>query len=193
MAVHREAPSCPKCGEKIKGIWKTVRDFVGDTFVKWDYSGHVCHIPEQFGQQLINEFNEKQQNDSLPMCSDKEIEAAALKALPVEMHRGKLDINAHVRKSWVDGAKYQRDQMALDVFHAYQRYAVIEWKKIDPLRLPADTIIAYNGKSFMQGRLSLNEVGRPQCIEETHEAPRFMHYCTHYMLVSDLMDVVKKK
>lgn len=53
--------------------------------------------------------------------SDEQIEAAALRELPVTIHGGKLDINLHRRKSWEDGAKYQRSQMAIAVVQAYRR------------------------------------------------------------------------
>lgn len=47
MAVVRNSPKCPKCGEPIKGIYRPQslepsNYFFGDFFQGWDFSGHVC-------------------------------------------------------------------------------------------------------------------------------------------------------
>lgn len=45
MAVFRKAIQCPKCGESLTGIYQDRgNDFIGDTFVKWDYEAHnkIC-------------------------------------------------------------------------------------------------------------------------------------------------------
>lgn len=47
MAVQRNAPKCPKCGEAIKGMYRPQsldphNYFIGDLFQGWDFSGHVC-------------------------------------------------------------------------------------------------------------------------------------------------------
>lgn len=43
MAVYRDAPKCPDCGHEIKPINNDMGDnFVGDTFVRWDWEGHDC-------------------------------------------------------------------------------------------------------------------------------------------------------
>ena len=44
MAVARKNPKCSDCGETIKAL--TVdkgKDFIGDTFFKWDFEGHRCN------------------------------------------------------------------------------------------------------------------------------------------------------
>jgi hypothetical protein len=48
MAIMRQAPVCQKCGEDIKGVYKnTSLGFVGDTFLYWNYEGHVCKPKEE--------------------------------------------------------------------------------------------------------------------------------------------------
>lgn len=48
MAVYREAPKCPHCGEDIKAIHKDeshlpwYQQIIGDTFIEWDFRGHKC-------------------------------------------------------------------------------------------------------------------------------------------------------
>lgn len=52
MALYREQPKCPKCGEFINGVYKNQDDTpillvnIGDNFLYWDWSGHVCGNPE---------------------------------------------------------------------------------------------------------------------------------------------------
>ena len=41
--LYREAPVCIICGQPIRGIYrKQDKDFIGDSFIRWDYHGHVC-------------------------------------------------------------------------------------------------------------------------------------------------------
>lgn len=50
MALYREQPKCPYCGEGINGIYENYSDVpfmmcpIGDSFIGWDYRGHdrVC-------------------------------------------------------------------------------------------------------------------------------------------------------
>ena len=43
MAVSRANPKCSECGELIKGIYADRgKNFIGDTFMSWDYVGHKC-------------------------------------------------------------------------------------------------------------------------------------------------------
>jgi hypothetical protein len=48
MAVHRIPPKCPKCKQPIKGIYRDeshlppYQKTIGDTFLRWDFEGHVC-------------------------------------------------------------------------------------------------------------------------------------------------------
>lgn len=49
MAVYREPPKCPKCGESIKGkYWQPETFFCGDTFQGWDWSGHICRLGTKY-------------------------------------------------------------------------------------------------------------------------------------------------
>lgn len=47
MAVYRTNPKCHKCGGKIHGKYVHLptispNNYVGDTFIGWDYEGHKC-------------------------------------------------------------------------------------------------------------------------------------------------------
>lgn len=57
MAVYREAPTCPNCGNKIKAIRKKQESWqppiAGDNFIGWDWSSHVCDSKTQLRDQLI--------------------------------------------------------------------------------------------------------------------------------------------
>ena len=50
MAIARRHPKCPKCGGQINGIYKDqsnipiMHRIIGDTFLGWDYAGHVCRL-----------------------------------------------------------------------------------------------------------------------------------------------------
>lgn len=50
MAVARTAPKCPKCGESYGGIYRDqsnvpiMHRLIGDTFIRWDISGHICRL-----------------------------------------------------------------------------------------------------------------------------------------------------
>lgn len=49
MALYRETPNCPKCGGRIKGVYSNRGyNFVGDTFQRWDYNGHVCRLGTKY-------------------------------------------------------------------------------------------------------------------------------------------------
>lgn len=49
MAVWRKAPKCTRCGEEIKGkYWEPEVFFCGDTFIGWDYAGHVCRLGKRY-------------------------------------------------------------------------------------------------------------------------------------------------
>lgn len=71
MAVYRESPKCPDCGEDIKPIYNDMGDnFVGDTFAGWDWSGHKCITFKSRGKyvsrstyQKLAEQNKKLIND----------------------------------------------------------------------------------------------------------------------------------
>jgi hypothetical protein len=47
---YRTQPICPKCGERIKGIYRDeskIPDMfktIGDTFIRWDWEGHKCSL-----------------------------------------------------------------------------------------------------------------------------------------------------
>lgn len=44
--IARTAPKCPDCGQEYRGIYeKRGRNFVGDTFVRWNIEGHRCPAP----------------------------------------------------------------------------------------------------------------------------------------------------
>jgi hypothetical protein len=43
--VYREAPICEKCGMDIQGMYRQPHVvFAGDTFIGWDYAGHICRL-----------------------------------------------------------------------------------------------------------------------------------------------------
>ncbi len=43
MAVYRETPTCPFCGDVIaKGIYNTKSQKIGDNFIRWEYKNHSC-------------------------------------------------------------------------------------------------------------------------------------------------------
>lgn len=43
MAIYRELPRCPNCGEIIANpIHFDKPDFIGDTFIRWEYLEHKC-------------------------------------------------------------------------------------------------------------------------------------------------------
>lgn len=50
MAIARRPPTCPKCGETIKGIFKDqsnvpiMHRLIGDTFIRWNWEGHMCRL-----------------------------------------------------------------------------------------------------------------------------------------------------
>jgi hypothetical protein len=47
MAVFREAPKCPICGEEYEGIYRgNLDNIVGDNFIMWDTERHVCKSDE---------------------------------------------------------------------------------------------------------------------------------------------------
>lgn len=49
MAVFRQSPKCPKCGCLIKSKhWQPETFFCGDTFIGWDWKGHICRLGEKF-------------------------------------------------------------------------------------------------------------------------------------------------
>ncbi len=54
--------------------------------------------------------------------SNLRIEAAGLLAYPISLHRGKLDINKQRREGWIEGAKHQRDEMAILVLNTIKQY-----------------------------------------------------------------------
>lgn len=45
MSIARTAQKCPKCGESYKGIYADRgKNFVGDTFIRWDKENHICRL-----------------------------------------------------------------------------------------------------------------------------------------------------
>jgi hypothetical protein len=45
MAIIKETPTCPFCRKEIaKAVYKETsnENFVGDTFIKWEYEEHSC-------------------------------------------------------------------------------------------------------------------------------------------------------
>ncbi len=65
MAVMRQAPTCVKCGEEVKGVYKKVNKsfgFVGDTFLFWNYEGHVCKNEDKISKK---KFTPKELSDSV--------------------------------------------------------------------------------------------------------------------------------
>src|SRR5690242_2070943 len=49
MAVKRTPPKCPKCGEYFDGkYWHPETFFCGDTFIGWDYEGHICRLGTKY-------------------------------------------------------------------------------------------------------------------------------------------------
>lgn len=78
MAVHREQEICPKCGGEIKSLHNNMgKDFVGDTFLKWDYDSHVCQrfkMPESkdiVGMALLfnnGKIEREKLTDMVAMC-----------------------------------------------------------------------------------------------------------------------------
>lgn len=50
MAVYRESPKCPQCGEPIYGKYRDeshlhfTQRTIGDTFIGWDWEGHKCRV-----------------------------------------------------------------------------------------------------------------------------------------------------
>jgi len=49
MAVYRKAPTCPECGETIKGKhYEPQTFFCGDTFRGWDWDNHVCRLGTKY-------------------------------------------------------------------------------------------------------------------------------------------------
>lgn len=50
MAVLRDAPVCTECGREIGAVFSEQTPnnlFVGDTFIRWDFEGHVCKKREK--------------------------------------------------------------------------------------------------------------------------------------------------
>ena len=53
--LYRQPPTCTKCNKPIEGIYRLSSDpirYGEDTFVGWDYSGHIC-TPLDNNKQLI--------------------------------------------------------------------------------------------------------------------------------------------
>lgn len=49
MALYRRPPSCPECGETIKGRYRDMgAHFVGDTFAGWDWQNHRCRLGTKY-------------------------------------------------------------------------------------------------------------------------------------------------
>jgi hypothetical protein len=49
MAVYRKPPKCAECGMDIQGkYYRPEVFFAGDTFIAWDYSGHVCRLGTKY-------------------------------------------------------------------------------------------------------------------------------------------------
>jgi len=49
MALYRRPPTCPECGEEIRGKYNEHQTFfVGDTFRGWDWEGHKCRLGTKY-------------------------------------------------------------------------------------------------------------------------------------------------
>lgn len=54
MAVYRKAPTCPECGEQIRGKYLDQSDtpimhrIIGDTFRGWDWANHRCRLGTKY-------------------------------------------------------------------------------------------------------------------------------------------------
>lgn len=71
MAVHRKNPKCHKCGGKIHGKYIHLPtmspNYVGDTFLGWDFEGHKCSetiispkntsMKENTGKEKLDSFS----------------------------------------------------------------------------------------------------------------------------------------
>jgi len=41
--IYRNPPKCDNCGMEIEGIYdRQPEGFCGDTFIMWDWTGHIC-------------------------------------------------------------------------------------------------------------------------------------------------------
>lgn len=57
MAVYREPPRCIMCGEIIAtGIYEHRENFIGDTFVGWDYEEHNCPKQKEWIAEMQKEM-----------------------------------------------------------------------------------------------------------------------------------------
>jgi hypothetical protein len=58
MAVYREAPTCPKCGKKMRGVYNkqigvpVAMKLIGDTFLRWEHDG-PCAEPTESSKGLL--------------------------------------------------------------------------------------------------------------------------------------------
>lgn len=78
MAIARQAPKCPHCGEVIaKAIYRDQSNvpmmmrLIGDTFIGWKYFEHSCPGKEVFDKKMKEEFDKsiqemKDSGNSIP-------------------------------------------------------------------------------------------------------------------------------
>ena len=84
MAVYREAPKCPHCGEAIMAITKQIdphNPFIGDDFVMWDYDGHKCPEKHLFTKQdiILHSGDKSDFKIECDALSDESVECIAYK------------------------------------------------------------------------------------------------------------------
>lgn len=54
MALYRKSPTCPECGETIRGRYlhqsnvPMMHRIIGDTFQGWDWKGHKCRLGTKY-------------------------------------------------------------------------------------------------------------------------------------------------
>jgi hypothetical protein len=58
MALYRRPPTCPECGEEIRGKYTQHQTFfVGDTFQKWDWENHKCRLGTKYFIERMDTHN----------------------------------------------------------------------------------------------------------------------------------------
>src|ERR1035437_8162419 len=106
MAISRINPKCSECGENIKGLYADRgKNFIGDTFLNWDYSGHKC------GSKLLKKKETKTQK------LKRVVVEQALTISKLTSERDDLKDTDDRRKEWLWKAKKEagyNDSMSFD-------------------------------------------------------------------------------